>query len=539
MIYLAIPPGWTLHPGGPHIALPLLKGYLEGRDVEVTVRDLNIETANYFKAQIEENDVVNAIANQSIDALNSVYFGSEDRLAAVAKQFGGKWFAHEGYQHLECDLGNPESVRDVSLYRSPFTEYFNNEVIPTILRANPKIVGLSIYVPSQVLTAFEFSRLLRSHGYDGFIVFGGNHITRIAQDMRLDWVFDIIDGIVTYQGEKTLYDLHSTLSRSGDLAAVPNLIWRKDGYIIENERALLKVPEFARPNFDGIQADSYWGTKYLPMIGARGCFYGKCSFCAIPYGWGPKNYIGRSQGAEVVSWMNDAFEHQGTNRFKFVDEALHPRMLREMVAAKSEFSTDFQFEGYVRFDTNWTDVKFLNSCGDIGLRKAYLGLELAPSENRVVLAKADHADPLVVLKKMKDAGIKTHIFCLFGYPGTGVDEAIRTAEFAFNNADLIDTLDIFPFYYARHTNVQGVKVVDEPSRPWRTEHKYAPDAENVLWPEEVEVLAGRMNDIAWQERPYWSHPIYRMFSPWHDTDSIQFENWKLVPGKRKTAALPA
>jgi hypothetical protein len=223
-----------------------------------------------------------------------------------------------------------------------------------------------------------------------------------------------------------------------------------------------------------------------------------------------------SPAAAVVAAMNRAYRQSGITRFKFIDEALHPKMLRDMDGLRSEYAADFEFEGYVRFDPTWAGPSFLALCRRIGLRKAYLGLELAPSDNRDVLAKADKADPLAVLERMADVGIKTHVFCLFGFPGTGIPEAVATVEFALAHRKLIDTLDVFPFYYARHTKVEGVEAIDEPQRSWRTEHRYRPTGVGVLWPEEVAFLAETLNDVVWNEHPHWSHPIYRMVSPWRD-----------------------
>lgn len=236
MISLFVPPGWTLHAGGPHIALDLLKGYLEAHGVEAETCDLNTGSAVYHKTRITEAEVVASCRRSSADDMNATYFGAEDRLGTIAARYDGTWFAHEGFQRRGCDLGNPEHVREYSREASPFTAYFLENVIPDIIQRDPKIVGLSIYVPSQLLPTFEFVRLLRQFGYRGFIVLGGNHITRIATDMRLPWVFDLVDGIVAYQGERTLKDLYLCLRESGRLETVANLTWRdSDGVIRTNQ----------------------------------------------------------------------------------------------------------------------------------------------------------------------------------------------------------------------------------------------------------------------------------------------------------------
>ncbi|MBW7963822.1 hypothetical protein [Bradyrhizobium sp. BR 10261] len=189
-----------------------------------------------------------------------------------------------------------------------------------------------------MLTTFEFVRLLRAAGYEGFVALGGNQISRIAKDMKHDWVFDLIDGLTTYQGERALDELYQSIKVGAPLDGIPNLTWRNaDGEIVENKIDLLRPNQFALLDFEGLPHDEYWGAKYFTMVGARGCFYGKCSFCAIPFGWGPNNYVGMSAGGAVVRAMKDAYKQFGVRRFKFIDEALHPKMLREMDAARSEY----------------------------------------------------------------------------------------------------------------------------------------------------------------------------------------------------------
>lgn len=176
---------------------------------------------------------------------------------------------------------------------------------------------------------------------------------------------------------------------------------------------------------------------------------------------------------------------------------------------------DFSFEAYLRLESAWVKPKILKDSAAAGLKKVYLGLELIPSDERDLLTKSDNADPLTLLKSLRDVGIKAHVFCMFGFPGTGIKEAFETVEFCLKHHDLIDTLDIFPFYYARHTKVEGVSIVDEDHTSWRVEHNYIPASASTLPIEDVTVLAEQLGQLVWSEYPKWFHPLYRMYSPWH------------------------
>lgn len=514
-IALILPPGWTLHPGGPHIALPLLKGFLQHHGIETNIHDLNIGSTQFHRIAITENNVINACQTMTRTSMNEVYFNAEDRLQAIAKKFQGSWYAHEGFRRDNCNIASPEDIRHFSAQETPFTDYFIKEAIPAILRDDPKIIGISITVPTQILQTFELIRLLRHAQYNGCIVIGGNVVTRLYQDMAIDWVFDLLDGVIQLQGERSLLEIFNSLSCRGDLSKVPNLMWRDRGEIKKNPSALLQPVDFAPPDFSDLSLKHYWGTSYLTMVAGRGCYYGKCSFCAIPFGYGKDNFIGSTTAFNVVKSMKHCMQYYGINRFKFIDEALHPRMMRDLAVLLEKESVDCQFEAYLRLETSWLKPDILRMSAKAGLQKVYLGLELIPSDERDLLTKSDNADPLRLLSELKEAGIKSHVFCMFGFPGTGVKEAFNTVEFALKHHDLIDTLDIFPFYYARHTKVEGVTIIDDPKATWNVEHQYVPAHADTLPPAKVNILAEQLGNVVWNEHPKWFHPVYRMFSPWH------------------------
>ncbi|MGQ0527813.1 MAG: B12-binding domain-containing radical SAM protein [Alphaproteobacteria bacterium] len=513
---MALAPGWTLHAGGPHIALPLLKGFLEHHGVEARLYDLNNESTRYLGVHVTEAAAQKACSTPTRQSMNALYFGAEDRLQEVARPFGGTWYAQEGYRHKQCVLSSPDSVRKYSRDVSPFTRYFEEEAVPRMLEQNPRIIGLTLVVPSQILPTFELVRLLRKAGYDDTIVLGGNIVTRIFDDMALDWVFDLIDGAVKLQGEQVMLDIYKALEKGTGFSDVPNLMWRKeDGTIAVNKQKLLEPADFVQPDFDGMPVHDYWGTNYLTMIAARGCYYNRCSFCAIPFGYGERGYIGMAPAVRVLESMKSSAQQYGISRFKFVDESFHPKLMADLVRLILRDNFKCTFEGYFRLEETWMNRDFLSLCYKAGLRKMYLGLELVPGETRSLLDKKDGANPLEFLKAIHDIGIKAHVFSMFGYPGTGVREAFDTIDFTLKNHSLIDTLDVFPFYYARHTKVEGVEILRDHGMTWNVEHRYRALDASSLPTEQVHVLAKKLSDVIWREHPQWLHPIYRMVSPWH------------------------
>ena len=76
--------------------------------------------------------------------------------------------------------------------------------------------------------------------------------------------------------------------------------------------------------------------------------------------------------------------------------------------------------------------------------------QLKTDIDRDTVAKAAFDEVSHAAQTLEEHGIKTHIFCMFGYPGTTMNDAFSTIEFAMDNSNLIDTLDIAPFTLTRH-----------------------------------------------------------------------------------------
>lgn len=512
-VFLINPPGWILNSGGPYIALPLIKSALHEQGFQGTVIDANLDSASFNDLKIDKVDLESLGNDYSLSALNKPYFREQNKMQQLAAAFSASWDIQLGYLPSGYDYKSSESVREFSTRRSVYTRYFLEELIPRIQNAIPPLIGISVIVPQQLLPTFEFCRMLRGAGYEGKILLGGNLVTRIGSEFILPWVSELIDGLILFQGEKSFPAYCKCINHNFPLHTVPNLVWLSSGKVIINEVEYLKPYEFSRPDFSDLRVTDYWGNNYFTLLGSRGCYYGKCSFCAIPYAYGNGGFLGHDKPANVLQDITSICEKYGTNNFKFTDEALHPTVLQKLSEEITRDNVICSFEGYARFDDFWRSERFLRLVSKAGLRKVYLGLELIQSNNRNLLNKADSGDALEMLRKFHDVGIKVHLFTLFGYPGTGVDEAMNTIQFALEHQDLIDSLDVFPFYYAKHTSIPLIRPIINEYQDWAIEYDYEPISEGVLKGYEVSILCEKLEEVIWQERPEWLHPTYRMISP--------------------------
>jgi hypothetical protein len=514
-VLLLFPPSWTLNTGSPHSSPPLLRGYLECHGIETVTCDLNWAVASSYGVRIGSLAAREACQTKLLAEMNEAYFGAEDRLMSVARNFQGEWNAQVGFEYASFSHESSRQAIDAASKLSPFTEYFKDSVVPFVARTNPRLIGFCLASVYQIIPSLQLCGLLREAGYTGFVVLGGNTVSRLAKEMALPSMFKLVDGLITFQGEVPLLQLCRSLRTGKPLEHVPQLIYRDRDRIRFNSRiAELDPNSVPPPDYTDLPVGQYWGENYLNIVAARGCYYGKCSFCAIPYGWGNGGFTGIRSPELVYRDMLGLMDRHGINRFKFVDEALSPALMRALAERIVSDGVRLEWEGYVRLEPAWYDRSFVELVGRAGFRKGYFGLELVPSDRRSVLNKKDNAKPEALLAHCSSAGIKVHFFCMFGYPGTGEREAERTVEFLLKHQHLVDTADIFPWTYTKHTTVQGVEPIRDPERDWALEFRHAGASRDVLSSEEIVEMASKHEELIWKEVPRFLHPTYRLVSPW-------------------------
>jgi len=514
-VLLIFPPGWSLNYGAPHIGLPLIKNYLNNANIDCEIKDLNIESVLHYNIRISENEVLSFKSNFNTESSYDLYFSEADKLEKIAKEYNGEWKIKSGFVYNGCDLASSEDIKEFSKFESPFTEFYKSYLIPEIAAKQYSIIGISVTVPSQLLSAFEISRIIRNSGYTGLIVLGGNTITRLKDELYLDWVFNIVDCIVLNQGEETLKLIFESIIYKNSFENIPNLLWKSSSGINYNGFKKLDVSHFSMPDFNGYPVGKYWGVNYLPMISARGCYYSKCKFCSIPFAWGNNGFVGLDNPNNVFECLQNQILEYSINNFSFVEETMHPQIIQKISQLILNSGIKIKFEGYIRFEKIWLDDSFLSLLSKAGLKKVFIGMELILSDNRTVLNKKDNVNQIIdYFKQFQKHNIKIHLFTLFGFPGTNEYDAINTVDFLLNHSEYIDTIDVSHFVYSKHTKINGIKPIFDLRNDWALEYDFTSENENDFNSDKAKILANGLESIIIQSKPQWTHPIYRMYSTW-------------------------
>lgn len=307
-------------------------------------------------------------------------------------------------RHLYFMAENPEK----SLFYSYYTER-----IPALLdELAPRSIGISINYISQALNSFALLGYLKRLAPEIPVVAGGGLITSwMSNPAHHQFFAGLIDHCIAGCGETSLLKLLG-------LPPVATALPRYD---------LLPRADYLAPGF------------ILPFACSSGCFWNRCSFC-------PERAEGhRFQGKDsdrILSEINDLKKQTTPTLLHFLDNAIPPAVL-------SRFSTTLPglpWYGFARITNHLLDIDFCKNLKSSGCTMLKLGVE---SGDQSVL---DHMDKGLdvqmisrVLHNLKNAGIATYIYLLFGTPSEGLDEARKTLQFTRQHHEAITFLNLALF----------------------------------------------------------------------------------------------
>ena len=505
---LIFPPGWSLHSGGMYIASPLLIGYAkQNSDLSINQIDLNIELPKKKGFLLCENEILEA------------YYSGFNHFARFYESKNRELTSLFGNDNVSCNINEglvPENINVLSSQVTKNTIGFSYRTIEEAYhiiknRISEICIAFSIASSIQLFWAIHLSITIRKYGYKGKIILGGNIPTRLKNELKKDWLFEIIDGFIIWSGEKALLQYINAI-KTDSFENVNNLIYRKYQDFVENASKFIIPADFAVPDFEGLEVGKYNGINYIPLLASRGCYYGKCTFCSIPFSYGKNGFLGNDSLENIVSGINIGLKYNVSN-FKFMDEALFPKTIKELSKYLLKNEYNIAFEGYGRFDEFWTKHENLELCSKAGLRKVYFGLEIM-SKNRKALNKNDSMYAIEILELFKNFGIKIHLFVMIGYPGTSVQDAINTVEFCLKNVELIDSIDVSAFSYAKHTFIPEINPVIDDNNDWSLNFDYDTINKKDLTQQETKIICEDIENLIWDLKPEWLHPAYRMVSSW-------------------------
>ena len=244
-----------------------------------------------------------------------------------------------------------------------------------------------------------------------------------------------VDGMLVGEPEDGLVQL-AGLASTSELGSVPNLTWRQaDGLVVPHRAhgsysGFLDMPY---PAWDLVPLKNYAlplvDKSYVIVETSRGCPY-SCDFCVAPIHQGHK-FRERSPKA-LVDEIERTYREHGVEYFYLWGDTVtlnvksFSAFCDELIARK----LPIHWFGNARAD-NLTDPAFVHRLRRAGCWMLALGIETESEEVRKDMVKRLESQKIeAAFRNMREAGIKSFAFFIFGYPGETFETMNQTVEYA-------------------------------------------------------------------------------------------------------------
>jgi radical SAM superfamily enzyme YgiQ (UPF0313 family) len=370
----------------------------------------------------------------------------------------------------------------------------------------------------QMLAGMTLGYLIKEEaGLGCHVTVGGPHISMLrAQLPEAPRVFELFDSAVVFDGEVPLLQLVEALDGDGDLSQVANLVYNEGGTIHVNERKIQeKIQNLPIPDFDGLPLDIYLAPRLvLPLMTARGCYFGKCAFCNV--GYGEPESFSQLKAEQLADQMMQLHDKYGVKHIFFADEAITPRNLRNVSPILVELGRPIQWGGCLRFE-KVISGELLQSIERAGCSMILFGLESASEQIMQAMVKGTELEHMSrILHESHEAGIWNHTFFFFGFPGETLDDAQDTVNFLYEHKQLINSAALGTFLMERDSpahrfpSTYNVKrVIEEPDKDLAIYFDY--EVESGLDQNMADLVMERFTDTLPQKSypQFYASDVYR------------------------------
>jgi len=293
-----------------------------------------------------------------------------------------------GLGYLAATLEEADYHVEVIDFESP-----RDEVLETIRRLDPVVVGFSLIFQFYVHRFEELASDLRAGGVTCHFTMGG-HFPSLSPSETLSLVPQL-DSVVRFEGELTLLELCDRIGLRQSWRDVEGIAYLRRGEVVMTPlRPLLpNLDDLPRPHAT-VDTRRLLGRKVAQMIASRGCAR-TCSFCSIHmfYRLAPGKVVRTREPAEVASEMRYLLDEFDATVLLFQDDdfpmfgpAWH-RWTRSLLDEIREQDLVGRMLWKINCRADAADPELLAEMRDAGLYLVYMGLESGSDKGLETLHK--------------------------------------------------------------------------------------------------------------------------------------------------------
>lgn len=308
-----------------------------------------------------------------------------------------------------------------------------------ILEIDASIIGFSVVDPKERMTV-ELIKKIRQHNQLSKIILGGPAcFTDEYRQIFHKQLGKLVDGYVMGEGESALLEIVYRTKSGTPLYGMPGLLTtNSDGTLQYVPRAFVEpLDDIPFPTYEEFDHERYLGDALI-LEWSRGCV-SNCTFCKGRELSG--HYRPRS-----ASHVFAELEHHITNldyrNFTICDPVLigDPKITDEICDHIIKAGYEIRWNGEA-IPATWITKELLNKMAKAGCYEIQWGIESGSDDVVTKMGKhrfftVEHAQN--VIRWSHDAGIRTALFIIIGFPGETRSDFEKTLELIRKNRAWID-----------------------------------------------------------------------------------------------------
>lgn len=314
----------------------------------------------------------------------------------------------------------------------------------------PEVVGFSIPFPGCLYSALKCAQWIKRNNPEITIAMGGGFVNTELRSISDKRIFQYVDYLLYDDGELPLLRLCEHKQGVIGKESLVRTLWLDDDKIkgsCDSAENISAENDYT-PDFIGLPMDKYFSMsetlnpmhrlwtngKWNKMVMAHGCYWAKCAFCDTSL-----DYIKRYKAPDAkrfVDKMEEVMRQTGESGFHFVDEALPPKLLKEVAQEILNRKLIVSYWGNIRFDKSYTPelCQLLSLSGCIAVSG---GIEVASDRLLKLMNKGVTVDQVKeTTRNLTEAGIMVHAYLMYGFPTETYKEtmdALKNVRDMFRN----------------------------------------------------------------------------------------------------------
>lgn len=321
-------------------------------------------------------------------------------------------------------------MKSVSLLEWLSFEFKSQPFWKYLEKSNCKNIGLSVSYSFQLPFALLIAKLIKTNFPSTSVCLGGAYFScyEISPNDILD-AFPEIDHIIIGNGEDVLLKESSLLCSSEKIIK------------ISEPKSIEYIPDFSdvKWNYYCIAENQ----RVVPFSLRSSCYYKKCAFCNGDKSYSDSKNLSRCRLEQIISELKMLCKKHSITGVYFTDAALSPHILKTLA---NHIDGAFAWGINTRIDSGYSKEYFLD-LKKSGCKMLRVGFETYSQKVLDLMNKGtctENYEPY--FKLAHAAGIKIHIYIMYGYPGEDANDRKLTLDFLRKMKDTIYSYSISIFH---------------------------------------------------------------------------------------------